>query len=178
MLGNNSNLEIFNRINETDEKIDAHANNFADKYNPDLTYVAGDLRIYNNALWRAKQNIDVAEPWTESHWESTNITEVIGSVYSSLNSRIRCGTATINYDGNSDENYIDHNCGFNDTNYVILYASRYYSVIPAMAKPVDGNRAQIKMFDWSITDGGSPTDVRIISSWASTITVSWVAIKL
>ena len=88
MLGNNSNLEIFNRINETDEKIDAHANNFADKYNPDLTYVAGDLRIYNNALWRAKQNIDVAEPWTESHWESTNITEVIGSVYSSLNSSL------------------------------------------------------------------------------------------
>lgn len=89
------NVEDFNGNAEIlDKALDAHANNFADKYDPDSTYTQGDIRINNDALWKAKQNIDVAEPWTESHWESTNLAEVIASVYSSLNSRMLSGNGT------------------------------------------------------------------------------------
>lgn len=67
----------------------------ADKYDPNSTYKKGDLRIQYNTLWKAKQDIDIAEPWTESHWESTNLAEVIGSVYSSLNSSLKMNTENI-----------------------------------------------------------------------------------
>lgn len=56
----------------------------ADKYDPDGTYTKGDLRIQNNALWKAKQDIDVPEPWTESHWESTTLAAELSSINSSL----------------------------------------------------------------------------------------------
>lgn len=47
--------------------------NQADLYSPDETYTAGRLVINNNALWKAKQDINVAEPWTPEHWDSTTI---------------------------------------------------------------------------------------------------------
>ena len=68
-------LEIEKVINE----------NQADPYSPDETYVAGRLVIQNNALWKAKQDISVPEPWTESHWESTTL----AAEFSSLNSRTK-----------------------------------------------------------------------------------------
>lgn len=80
----NGNAEII------DKALDAHANNFADKYDPDSTYTQGKLCIQNDALWKAKQNIDTPEPWTESHWESTTLAAELAaqaSDISSLNSR-------------------------------------------------------------------------------------------
>lgn len=47
--------------------------NQADLYSPDETYTAGCLVINNNALWKAKQDIDVAEAWTPEHWEPTTL---------------------------------------------------------------------------------------------------------
>lgn len=45
----------------------------ADKYSPDDTYEAGELRIQYNSLWKAKQKISVPEPWTPAHWDATTI---------------------------------------------------------------------------------------------------------
>lgn len=74
----NGNAEII------DKALDAHANNFADKYDPDSTYTQGKLCIQNDALWKAKQNIDVPEPWTESHWESTTLAAELSALNSSI----------------------------------------------------------------------------------------------
>lgn len=73
----NGNAEII------DKALGAHANNFADKYDPGSTYTQGKLCIQNDALWKAKQNIDAPEPWTESHWESTTLAAELSSLNSS-----------------------------------------------------------------------------------------------
>lgn len=75
----------------------------ADKYDPNSTYKKGDLRIQYNTLWKAKQDIDIAEPWTESHWESTNLAEVIGSVYSRTDALLLIAkSANVTIQGNSE----------------------------------------------------------------------------
>lgn len=74
----NGNAEII------DKTLDAHANNFADKYDPDSTYTQGKLCIQNDALWKSKQNIDAPEPWTESHWESTTLAAELSGLNSSI----------------------------------------------------------------------------------------------
>lgn len=56
----------------------------ADKYSPDDTYEAGELRIQYNSLWKAKQAISVPEPWTPDHWEPTTL----AAEFSALNSRL------------------------------------------------------------------------------------------
>ena len=66
MVGNNSNLEIFNRIKETNA-------NSADEYNNTKTYVKEEYCIYNNTLYKANQAIDTAEEFTESHWTETTV---------------------------------------------------------------------------------------------------------
>lgn len=66
MVGNNSNLEIFNRIKE------ANSNN-ADEYSNSKTYVKDEYCIYNNTLYKANQAIDTAEEFTESHWTETTV---------------------------------------------------------------------------------------------------------
>lgn len=66
MVGNNSNLEIFNRIKETNA-------NFADEYSNSKTYIKDEYCIYNNTLYKANQAIDTAEEFTESHWTETTV---------------------------------------------------------------------------------------------------------
>lgn len=66
MVGNNSNLEIFNRIKETNS-------NNADEYSNSKTYVKDEYCIYNNTLYKANQAIDTAEEFTESHWTETTV---------------------------------------------------------------------------------------------------------
>ena len=56
----------------------------ADKYDPNSTYKKGELRIQYNTLWKAKQDINIAEPWTESHWESTTLAAEFNLLNSSL----------------------------------------------------------------------------------------------
>lgn len=58
--------------------------NQADSYSPDETYTAGRLVIHNNALWKAKQDIDVAELWTPEHWESTTLAAELSAVSSRI----------------------------------------------------------------------------------------------
>lgn len=58
--------------------------NQADLYSPDETYTAGRLVIQNNALWKAKQDIDVAEAWTPEHWELTTLAAELSAVNSRL----------------------------------------------------------------------------------------------
>ena len=85
MVGNNSNLEIFNRIKETNS-------NNADEYSNSKMYVKDEYCIYNNTLYKANQAIDTAEEFTESHWTETTVgTELKSQAdsISSLNSRIR-----------------------------------------------------------------------------------------
>lgn len=55
----------------------------ADKYSPDDTYEAGELRIQYNSLWKAKQKISVPEPWTPAHWDQTTVAEAISALNSS-----------------------------------------------------------------------------------------------
>lgn len=74
----NTNAEIIDTV------LKAHSDNTADEYSPDETYTAGRLVIQNNALWKAKQDISVAETWTPEHWEGTTLAAEL----SSLNSRI------------------------------------------------------------------------------------------
>ena len=84
MVGNNSNLEIFNRIKETNS-------NNADEYSNSKTYVKDEYCIYNNTLYKANQAINTAEEFTESHWTETTVgTELKSQAdsISSLNSRM------------------------------------------------------------------------------------------
>ena len=83
LVGNNSNLEIFNRIKETNS-------NNADEYSNSKTYVKDEYCIYNNTLYKANQAIDTAEEFTESHWTETTVgTELKSQAdsISALNSR-------------------------------------------------------------------------------------------
>ena len=90
MVGNNSNLEVFSRINETNEKIETINSNNADEYSNSKTYVKDEYCIYNNTLYKANQAIDTAEEFTESHWTETTVgTELKSQAdsISALNSR-------------------------------------------------------------------------------------------
>lgn len=78
----NTNAEIIDTV------LKAHSDNTADEYSPDETYTAGRLVINNNALWKAKQDIDVAEAWTPDHWELTTLAAELSAVNSSSYSEI------------------------------------------------------------------------------------------
>lgn len=78
----NGNAEIIDTV------LKAHSDNTADEYSPDETYTAGRLVIQNNALWKAKQDISVAEPWTPEHWELTTLAAELSAVNSRIDSRI------------------------------------------------------------------------------------------
>lgn len=92
MVGNNSNLEIFNRIKETNS-------NNADEYSNSKTYAKDEYCIYNNTLYKANQAIDTAEEFTESHWTETTVgTELKSQAdsISALNSRANWKIVSIN----------------------------------------------------------------------------------
>ena len=74
----NTNAEIIDTV------LKAHSDNTADEYSPDETYTAGRLVIQNNALWKAKQDISVAETWTPDHWDPTTLAAELSSLNSSL----------------------------------------------------------------------------------------------
>ena len=57
----------------------------ADKYSPDDTYEAGELRIQYNSLWKSNQKIPVPEPWTPAHWDPTTLAAELSAVNSRMN---------------------------------------------------------------------------------------------
>ena len=86
LVGNNSNLEVFSRINETNEKIETINSNNADEYSNSKTYVKDEYCIYNNTLYKANQAIDTAEEFTESHWTETTVGTELKSQADSISS--------------------------------------------------------------------------------------------
>lgn len=56
----------------------------ADKYSPDDTYEAGELRIQYNSLWKSNQKIPVPEPWTPAHWDQTTVAAELSALNSSI----------------------------------------------------------------------------------------------
>lgn len=64
-------------MNDLEQRINNAVNDVAglnaEEYDPKSTYKKGALRTHNNALWKAKENIDTPEQWTPEHWDSTTI---------------------------------------------------------------------------------------------------------
>lgn len=64
-------------MNDLEQRINNAVNDVAglnaEEYDPKSTYKKGALRTNNNALWKAKENIDTPEQWTPEHWDSTTI---------------------------------------------------------------------------------------------------------
>ena len=75
---------IYSAVNEIVEIEKVINGNQADSYSPSETYTAGRLVIKNNALWKAKQDINVAEAWTPEHWELTTLAAELSALNSSL----------------------------------------------------------------------------------------------
>lgn len=75
--------------------------NQADAYNPDSTYAAGAYCIYDNVLYKANQDISVAEPWTPAHWDATTIAAELKAQaedISDLNSRIKMASMLVTFE--------------------------------------------------------------------------------
>lgn len=66
----NSNAEII------DNTLFKHITNTADAYEKKI-YKAGERCIKYDTLWKAKNDIDEPEEWTEEHWEKTTIDKEI-----------------------------------------------------------------------------------------------------
>ena len=69
-----------------------------DEYDEDSTYSAGDLRIHDNILYKANQDISVAEAWTPAHWDATTIAAELKAQaedISELNSSLKRGRIDI-----------------------------------------------------------------------------------
>lgn len=64
-------------MNDLEQRINNAVNDVAglsaDEYDPNATYSSGDLRIHDNILHKANQDISVAEAWTPAHWDATTI---------------------------------------------------------------------------------------------------------
>lgn len=75
---------IYSAVNEIVEIEKVINGNQADLYSPDETYTAGRLVINNNALWKAKQDIDVAEAWTPDHWDPTTLAAELSALNPSM----------------------------------------------------------------------------------------------
>lgn len=63
---------VLSDVGELIDKVNAIEENTADVYT-EKTYSSGDYCIYNNVLYKANQNIDVAEEFTPDHWTETTI---------------------------------------------------------------------------------------------------------
>lgn len=73
---NTENKKVAGAINEL------HAiNGYSyDAYDDTSTYAAGDLCIYNNALYKCTTAITTAEAWNASHWTATSIADEISEL--------------------------------------------------------------------------------------------------
>ena len=74
----------------------------ASDYSASATYSKGDYVLHEGALYRAKQDIETAEVWTASHWESVSVSEALQQLqtaisapetYAQLQALVRSGLA-------------------------------------------------------------------------------------
>lgn len=74
-------------MNDLEQRINNAVNDVAglnaEEYDPKSTYKKGALRTNNNALWKAKENIDTPEQWTPEHWELTTLAAELSALNSS-----------------------------------------------------------------------------------------------
>ena len=77
---------INNAVNDLEQRINNAVNDVAglsaDEYDPNATYSSGDLRIHDNILHKANQDISVAEAWTPEHWDPTTLAAELSAVNS------------------------------------------------------------------------------------------------
>lgn len=73
-------------MNDLEQRINNAVNDVAglsaDEYDPNATYSSGDLRIHDNILHKANQDISVAEAWTPDHWDPTTLAAELSAVNS------------------------------------------------------------------------------------------------
>lgn len=73
-------------MNDLEQRINNAVNDVAglsaDEYDPNATYSSGDLRIHDNILHKANQDISVPEPWTPDHWDPTTLAAELSAVNS------------------------------------------------------------------------------------------------
>jgi len=92
-MGDAANLQpIIDDLGIIDEFAGAVVENSADAYDQGSTYVAGELCIQNNTVYKCKTDIDTPEAWDESHWEATSL----GKEINSLNDQIANEVISIN----------------------------------------------------------------------------------
>ena len=82
-------------MNDLEQRINNAVNDVAglsaDEYDPNATYSSGDLRIHDNILHKANQDISVPEPWTPDHWDPTTL----AAEFSALNSSLKMTTQNL-----------------------------------------------------------------------------------
>lgn len=66
----------------------AGRNMTANPYDENSKYKKGAICIQNNKLYEASQNIDVAEQFTESHWDETALGDIVAKNKSDISTLI------------------------------------------------------------------------------------------
>ncbi len=74
---------------------DSHDDNFADEYDATTAYAKGDLCIYNNVLYKAKQATTGNLPTNTTYWEQTSIADEIGRIDTELTANALRQTLTL-----------------------------------------------------------------------------------
>ena len=69
---------------EVDTKVNTVLSNIAPTYDSTQTYDEGDYVVYNSQLYVCNTDIQTAEDFDSSHWDSTTLTEILGDIKSLL----------------------------------------------------------------------------------------------
>ena len=59
---------------------DDYSSDLADTYSASATYDQGDIVLYGGVLYKANQDISVAEAWTPAHWDEKTVAELLAEV--------------------------------------------------------------------------------------------------
>lgn len=150
-------------MNDLEQRINNAVNDVAglsaDEYDPNATYSSGDLRIHDNILHKANQDISVAEPWTPDHWDPTTLAAELSAVNS--RPQISSGTIEPNENQSFTGSIVVVICYANDT-YCKIFGFR-----PGVVTTLAGDTSQIT----ATADGNTYT----ISSSVSGISVRYMA---
>lgn len=62
--------------------------NIASAYDETSTYAQGDFCIYEGVLYQANQDIETAEEWDSTHWDSVKLTDIMGTGSASIDDTV------------------------------------------------------------------------------------------
>lgn len=168
---------VQNAIDESVGIIKLVKANQADAYDPEATYTQGDYCIENNTLYKANQDISVAEAWTPEHWTQTTVGDELSGVNSSLGSWKRIINMSVEANNTYDvdlperkallasvENSYGVGClyfiqtsdssfGANATVYPLAKNSNYFNI-----ESISGQSAKVK-----VTPGAADGTLRVYS---------------